>query len=767
VARLLATSRLVTLTGAGGCGKTRLAAHVARTVADRFADGVWYSPFASLSDPTLVPQAVATVLELPEQPGRSLLATLAEYLHAKHVLLVLDNCEHLIDACAHLATSLLQSCTQLSILATSREPLNVDGEFVWIVPSLTVPPSASPVSHLHHYDAVRLFCERATAASSAFELTSQNGASVTNICRRLDGIPLAIELAAARLKILSAEQIAARLDNAMHLLTEGKRGAPPRHQTLRATLDWSYTLLSTEEQLLCRRLSVFAGGFSLDAVETVCLVGHERATGFGGDDVFDLLSHLVEKSLALVSLRPDSLATPRYRLLETVRQYGHEQLRRAGETEGVQRQHAQYYLALAEVVWPRLVGAQQAEWLAQMETEHDNLRAAFAWSHSPAGDPELALRLAAALCWFWWTHGHHSEAQQWLTLALAGSPQARTRARAQALCWAGIFGVGTRVEFRQASAFLEESLALSRELHDRGEMSWALVNLARAAEHGDDSARAAQLAEQGVSLSRELDDPWYIAQALERLGEVVRLQGDSLRAAGLYEESLALSLARGDKRNVATVLHNLGHVKLQQGDLSRAAGHFEDCLVLAQEMSDERRVVMCVEGVASVAVQAGLLTHAALLFGAAQTLRSRLGAPFEAADLVVYTRSVATVHATLGEAVSAQAWAEGQQVSQEEAIHQAQGLSARLVGSRPRSSRDTAKVHKLRIRQEFGGLTARERQVVTLIVQGKTNRQIAQLLVVSERTVDKHVAQILSKLGFRARAQVAAWAVEKGLGKTL
>jgi predicted ATPase len=351
IARLLATSRLVTLTGAGGCGKTRLSAHVARAVADRFADGVWYIPLASLSDLALVPQAVATVLGLPEQPDRPLADTLAEYLRPKQGLLVLDNCEHLIDACAHLVTTLLQACIQLRILATSREPLNVDGEFVWIVPSLSVPTLAGPVSHVQQYDAVRLFSERATAASSTFELTSQNSASVAQICQRLDGIPLAIELAAARLKVLSAEQVAARLDDALRLLIEGKRGAPPRHQTLRATLDWSYALLSTAEQILFCRLSVFAGGFSLAAAEAVCVVENERAEGLGRDDIFDLLSHLVDKSLVLVSLQPDSEQTSRYRLLETVRQYGHERLHKAGEMSELQQHHTQYYLALAEVEW--------------------------------------------------------------------------------------------------------------------------------------------------------------------------------------------------------------------------------------------------------------------------------------------------------------------------------------------------------------------------------------------------------------------------------
>jgi predicted ATPase/DNA-binding CsgD family transcriptional regulator/Tfp pilus assembly protein PilF len=766
VARLLAASRLVTLTGAGGCGKTRLATHVAHAIGERFTDGVWYSTLAPLSDPALVARTVATVLGLPEQPGRPLIDTLTEYLLPKQCLLVLDNCEHLIDACAHLATALLQACTQLRILATSREPLNVDGEYIWIVPSLSVPAAAGPVSHLQQFDAVRLFCERATAASSTFELTSQNGASVAHICRRLDGIPLAIELAAVRLKILSAEQIAARLDNAMRLLSEGKRGAPPRHQTLRATLDWSYTLLSAEEQSLCRRLSVFAGGFSLDAAETVCLVENERAEGLGRDNVVDLLSHLVDKSLVLVSLQSAFEQTARYRLLETVRQYGHERLRHAGELTTLQRNHTRYYLALAEVEWPGLVGVQQTDWLSQMQAEQDNLRAALAWSHSPEGDPALGLRLAAALCWFWWTHGHHSEAQQWLQRALATGPGSPTLARARALGWAGIFGVGSQGNVEQAAALLRESLALSQQLHDLGEMSWALVNLARVAEYEGDSAQAAQLAEQGVSLSRALGDPWYVAQALERLGETVRLQGDYAHARAIYEESLALSHAHGDKRNAATVLHNLGHVALQQGALQRAAAEFADSLALAQEISDERRIVMCLEGVAGVAARAGLLEQAASLFGAAQALRSRLGIPFEAADRVVYHQYATSVRARLGNTVSDTRWSEGEQMSQAEAMRYAQDHCSHLAESRPQSHRAATRLHRRRIRQEFGGLTTREREVVTLIVQGKTNREIANLLVISERTVDKHVGQILSKLGFRARAQVAAWAVEKGLGGT-
>jgi non-specific serine/threonine protein kinase len=764
VAQLLARSRLVTLTGAGGCGKTRLAVHVSQAIANHYADGVWYSALASLTDPALVPEAVASVLALPEQPGRRLTDTLVEYLHPKQGLLVFDNCEHLIESCARLVTTLLAACPYIRILATSREPLNVEGELVWIVPSLSAPASNVPVPRLRRYDAVRLFCERATAVSSAFELTSQNGGSVAQICWRLDGIPLAIEFAAARLTLLSAEQIAARLDNAMRLLSAGKRGAPARHQTLRATLDWSYRLLSPEEQLLCRRLAVFAGGFSLNAAETVCAFEQRGVERLARDDVFDLLSRLVDKSLVLVSPASESEPEPRYRLLETVRQYGRERLLEAGELAPLLRSHAQYYLALAEVEWPELVGARQTEWLAQIEAEHDNLRGALTWSYALAGDLALGLRLAATLSWFWWTRGYHSEAQRWLTRALAASPISPSRARARALCWAGIFGVGA-LDFGQAAALLEESVTLSQELDDQGELSWSLVNLARVAECDGDPTRAALLAEKGVSLSRELGHPWYIAHALERLGETVRLQGDYERAFTLYEESLALSRARGDKRNAATVLHNLGHIALQQEDPARAAAYFAESLALAQEIGDERRIVMCVEGVASVSEQAGLLEDAAALFGAAQVLRGRLGIPFEAADAPAFDRHVASVRGKLAQAVVSKAWFDGERMSQAEAARCALNLCARLAAGRPQSTREAAKARKRRMRQEFGGLTAREREVATFITQGKTNRQIASVLVVSERTVDKHVAQILSKLGFHSRAQVAAWAVENGLDK--
>jgi non-specific serine/threonine protein kinase len=756
---LLTTSRLVTLTGAGGCGKTRLAEHIARVSAYIVADDVWYVPLAALSDDALVPRAVASVCGLPEQPDRSVTDSLVEHLRAQHGLLILDNCEHLLEVCAQLTMTLLQACQDVRILATSREPLNVEGEIVWIVPSLSVPAADESVERMLDYDAVRLFCDRAGSVSSSFHLTQSNGASVAHICRQLDGIPLAIELAAARLQALTAEQIAARLDDVLRLLTVGKRGAPPRHQTLRATLEWSNALLSPAERTVFHRLSAFAGGFSLNAAEAVCEDAHQ-----GQDDVLDRLSHLVDKSLVQVVAQPHAAATLRYRLLETMRQYGREQTRLAGELEALRQRHAKFYLALAEVEWPRLVGEQQAQWLAQMEAEHDNLRAALAWSHSAAGRPELGLRLAAALCWFWWTHGYLSEAQHWLSLALAANVHSHTRARAQALCWAGIFGAGMQRDLGQAATLLQESLALSQELRLSGEMSWASVNLARVAEQEGDTAQAEQLAAHGVALSRDLGDPWYIAQALERYGEVVRFQGDFARAATLYEESLALSRAHGDKRCVATLLHNLGHIHLQQGDAGRAAAHFAESLALALEIHDQRRVVMCLEGVACSATQAGLTAAAAALFGATHPLRRRMGAAFEAADLGAYNRHVARVRTVLGEARWDECCAAGEQMSQDEALQHARGLCAHLTLHTTPASPTSAHRRDAHDRQAFGGLTVREREVAALLVLGKSNREIAAVLVISERTADKHVGQILAKLGFHSRAQVAAWAVAKGLG---
>jgi predicted ATPase len=380
---LLAETRLLTLTGTGGCGKTRLALRVAGNLRERFEDGVWWVSLAPLTSPDLTPKSVASALGMHEQPGRSTTEALSDHLRFRDLILVLDNCEHLIEACAALAEALLLCCPNLKILATSREPLGVAGEATWPVPSLSLPTAhrRPPVEELVRYEAVRLFVERAAAARPDFAPTEHNAPVVVEVCRELDGIPLAIELAAARTKVLTIEQIAGRLGDSFRLLTGGSRTVLPRQRTLRATIEWSFELLPEEERTMFRRLSVFAGGFTLEATEEVCSGG-----GIAEEGVFDLLSRLVDKSLIVTEER-DGHA--RYRMLETVRQYGAEKLRDAGELQVIQQRHADFFLAMAEEAEFGMVGPDQAAWLGRLEEEHDNVRAALGWLQE--GDAEQGL----------------------------------------------------------------------------------------------------------------------------------------------------------------------------------------------------------------------------------------------------------------------------------------------------------------------------------------------------------------------------------------
>ena len=424
VKRLLENNRLLTLTGSGGCGKTRLALAAAGELVEGFADGVWLVELASLADASLVPQAVASTLGVREQTGRSPTESLSDYLGSKRVLLVLDNCEHLVEACAELAEALLHSCPELRILATSREALGITGEVAWLVPSLSLPDlrRLPAVESLYQYESARLFVERTTAVNPTFALTEQNASAVAQVCYRLDGIPLAIELAAARTKVLTVEQIAVRLDDSFGLLSAGSRTAMPRQRTLHATMDWSHELLPDEERALFRRLAVFAGGFTLEAAESVC-----SGEDLERDEVLDLLSHLVDKSLVVAW---EVSGEARYRLLETVQQYAWEKLSEPGETERFRERHAGYYLALAEEAEPELKGAGQVAWLERLEWERDNLRAAMAWLLE-RGALEEAARLGWALWLFWGIRAHFAEGRRWMEQALSARSSASMSATAQ------------------------------------------------------------------------------------------------------------------------------------------------------------------------------------------------------------------------------------------------------------------------------------------------------------------------------------------------
>ena len=577
---LLRTTRLLTLTGTGGAGKTRLALQAGADLLDEYADGVWLVDLAALSDPSLVPQAVLSALGLREEPQRSLTDTLFDALRPKRALLILDNCEHLVEACAHLAEGLLRACPKLRILATSRQDLTAEGEVLWRVPSLALPDRESQKvllwEQLTQYGAVQLFIERAIAARPGFSVTNENAPAVAEICWRLDGIPLAVELAAARVNVLSPEQIEARLDDRFRLLTGGRRTALPRQQTLQAAVEWSYDLLSEQERRLFDRLSVFTGSFGLEAAEAV---------GLGDDleswEVLDRLAGLVAKSL--VAAEAGGEAT-RYRLLETLRAYGLERLDERGEAAVVRRRHGRFVIAFAEQAKPYLRGPDQARWLARLEAEHDNLRAALAWGLQE--DVASGFALLSALFQFWIVGCHWSEGRRWADEYLARAEEAPAELRADALVGASALAL-YQSDCAQAEALAEEALRLSREIGYHLSVARALSNLGNAAARQGRHDVARSRHEEGLSIGREIGDRLGVAVSLLNLGWVADLQGDPGLARTYAEECLEAlgALDRGPVR--AQALNNLGNLVAREGHHDEARAMYEESLALWREMGDD------------------------------------------------------------------------------------------------------------------------------------------------------------------------------------
>jgi predicted ATPase/DNA-binding SARP family transcriptional activator len=666
VKELLGEQRLLTLTGPGGCGKSRLALAVAMEVVEGFGGGVWWVELASLFDPDLVPQAVASTLGVREVPGLPLSELLVEHLEARRALVILDNCEHLIEACAALADALLRSCPELRIVATSQEALSIAGERAWLVPSLSLPDEdprrLPPLEELVSYEAVRLFLERAEDVSSGFALTAQNAPAVAQVCRRLDGIPLAIELAAARARVLTVEQIAERLDDRFRLLTTGSRMALPRHRTLRATIGWSYDLLSGDERALFRRLGVFAGGFALGAVEAVC-VGEDLEE----DEVLDLLSHLVDKSLVVVQERGGEA---RYRLLETVRQYGWEKLKEAGEEEAVRRRHAMFFLALAEEVEPKIEPnvniADRRAWLGRLEVEHDNLRAALRWAQE--GSPQTGLLLANALYWLWYHRGYLSEGRGSYERALAGAPAALTSpaARAKALCYAGYLA-WAQGDHPAARSRLQDSVEIGRQVGGGRYLAHALWVLGMEMLSRGEIAVAHSLAEESVEIFRTIGDEFGLSISLANLGAIVLNQGDHALAVSFLEESVAISRLAGDEWMLSLPLRLLGVAAFQQGGYDRAEALIKESLVLLRKLGDKLYTSRNLECLAAVVSTRGDHVRAARLFGAGEALREAIGASV-LFYLVDYDGAVAATRDALGEEALAAAWAEGREMTLEEAV---------------------------------------------------------------------------------------------------
>ena len=551
----LEQAHLLTLTGAGGVGKTRLAVQVADDVAASYDDGVWFVDLAPLSEGALVARAVATVLGVREEPNRSLVETLCDFLTEKQLLLILDNCEHMVQACAALADTLVRRCSRLRLCATSRQALGVQGEIIWRVPSLSVPNPArlsdeepTVTNHLMESEAVRLFVARATESCPDFQITPGNARAVAEVCARLDGIPLAIELAAVRTKVLAVEQIAARLHDRFRLLTDGSRTAVPRQQTLRATLDWSHDLLGTKEQTLLRRLSSFTGGATLDAAEAVCSGGAVEP-----EDVLDLVTALIDRSLIVIKTLGGS--ENRYDLLETIRQYGQDRLRQSGEAVEVRGRHATFFLQLAIDAEPHLSGAEQAMWLGRLETEHNNLRAALTFFIER--EPARALCLALALNTFWEVRAHFVEGRGWLERALEGSPDAPAVSRARAAGAAGRLA-WYQEDYAAARALLEESLRLFEALDERRSAVVTLGSLGLLAMAEGDHVRARALCERAVAEARTLGDKQILASQLRDFEHVAGALFDVATARALDEEALALCRELGDRRGVAHALMGLG-----------------------------------------------------------------------------------------------------------------------------------------------------------------------------------------------------------------
>jgi predicted ATPase/DNA-binding SARP family transcriptional activator/DNA-binding CsgD family transcriptional regulator len=742
VKRLLAMTNLLTLTGTGGSGKTRLALRVGRDLIGSYSDGVWLAELAQTSDPALATQAVSTALGVREQPGQPLIDTLSDHLRGKKLLLILDNCEHLVDATSTLADTLLRRCPDLRILATSREALEVPGEVNWRVPSLSLPGVDRPpnVDDLTRYEAVRLFVERARSRLPSFELTPANAGSVVEVCLKLDGIPLAIELATARLPLLAVEQVVERLNDSLELLSSATRTVAPRQKTMRAALDWSHALLSESERVLFRRLSAFAGGWTLQAAEAVA-----SGDGLAANDVLDLLSRLVDKSLVVT----ETNGATRYRMLEIVRQYAGERLEQSGEAGTVRSRHANWYAGFAERVDQAVRGPEGAVWVERLAREHPNVQAALRWSLD--AEPETALRIAGTLGHSWYRYGYILEGHRWLEAALARTTGVHTPMRARALHVAGVLA-DERGLYDQARDLLDEGLSLWRSLGDTGNVATLLNSLGVIMYTTGDVERGISLTEEALSIKRALGDEKGIETSLSNLGEMLQATGDLTRARALFEESMKTSRERGDNLSANLALLNLGILAVDQVEPDRAEALLVEALRAFRQLGDVDAIVDCLDalGQAYAAQEHGV--RSAKLLGAAEAAREELDTPVRLAERDRYERFVALSRHNLEETVWASAWSEGRAMSLEEAIEYTLKAGETVASEEREDPQSSSGV---------SALTLRESEIADLIARGLTNRAIASELSISERTVATHVGRILKKLGLGSRTQVAAWVIEQ------
>jgi len=741
VVRLVRTTRLVTLTGAGGAGKTRLAIEAALRVLGGLPGGAWLVELAPVADPALVPQSIADALGVREETGRSLLESIRHHLGTGSLLLVVDNCEHLVDACASILHALLRTCPGLRVLTTSREPLGVAGEVAWRVPPLTLPyPEKLPaIEALARCEAVQLFVERAGQARPGFSLDETNARAVAEICYRLDGLPLAIELAAARVAAFSPVEIAERLGVGTALLTSPDRTATSRHRTLRAAIDWSYGLLTPAERALLCRLGVFVGGWTIEAIED----DDDLAPG----EVAEHLARLVDRSLVVADQEG---ARTRYRLLETIREYALERLASAGVLDRVRARHAAYFADLVAHAAPRVWSDDQAASAERLARDHDNIRAALVYLASGSVPTDsgrrLALRLAGDLTWYWSLRNYWTEGRRWLERLLEEVAPEPTPARLAALLGAAWFA-HVQNDGAAARRRLDEADALAQKLGDERALAWSVLVRGRVAYFEGDYAAASALGTRSLTMARALDDSWVIAWALQLLARAAELSGDYRAAQAHYEEALAIRRRLGDPVGIAMVVGLLGMLAYHRGDLAAATALTVESLEVVGEVAFGWVTAIELAVAACVVEQRGDVPAAVRLSAACRRLSETIGAEIIPDARAVVARILASAPARIGEDAVAAACEEGRAMSTDEAIAHAVEQLRRTAG------------------EPTGPLSSREAEVAALIARGLTNRQIAAALVISPRTADRHVANILDKLGVSSRAEVAAWARARLVGR--
>jgi predicted ATPase/DNA-binding CsgD family transcriptional regulator len=740
----LKTQRLVTLTGAAGCGKTRLALEIAARQSQGFVDGTCLVELGGLTEPELVANQVAAATGLLDDRVRPMAEMLAERLQDRSLLLILDNCEHLLWACASLADILTRNCPALRVLATSREPLGVAGELTWQVAPLGTPDPerTTTLTQALRSDSVRLLLERAQLSRPGFALTQDNLPAAVQVCRRLDGVPLALELAAARLRVLSIEEIATRVSDHLSLLDSGARAGPARQRSLRAAIDWSYDLLSEPERLFFSRLSVFAGGFTLEAAEEVTPGGTLETR-----HVLDLLARLVDKSLVQVE-ELDRRQT-RYRLLDTLRQYGRERLDEKEEGAELKRRHFEFFAGLVQRADPHLHGSsEEGFWLEKIRQEHDNLRSALDWSET--GAPEDGLRLATGLGAYWYVSGHLDEGRRWLERALAITGESSVRG--EALVRLGRLAL-KQGDWEASRRFDREALAWSGLADDPHTKARALNQAAfiRVQEGDLRAARAAY--EQALALDRDIGADFWVASSMDHLGQCIRFQGDHQAAGRLLRESLEIRRRIDDKRGVAASLVNLAELALDSGDLAGAHAALTESRPVPSAVPYRLVVVTWLGAVARLLALAGETEATLTLAAAGEALQAAVGGslvePARRSRDRWLERARRAAGPRAGEAESV-----GTALSPDAACDRAAAALSDLAGQLSPATPDWASPEA-----RGAGLTRREWEVLALLVEGASNREIAGRLFISSRTAGNHVASILSKLEAGTRGEAVARAL--------